>query len=210
MNVSALLALAAVVVLGSPVSAAEPARPTALGPTTVVDVMSISFEPNDITIAPGTTVSWRNDTTPDRVHDVVSSVTDYFLSPRFRSGESYQYRFTAAGSFGYVCSIHDVMIGVVHVPLTGRVEADDQGPLMRIRLATRALSVGSDFRYVVRRRDPGSPVFQRWLFTRAAELTFRPTMPGTYDFTMRIKNVATGEKTGTSGDSPVLSLDWPG
>lgn len=210
MNKTALVSLLSVIVLASPASAAEAAAPTSGRTTAVVEVMSISFEPNDITVEPGTTVAWRNDTTPDRVHDVVSSITDYFVSPRFRSGESYESRFTASGSFGYICSIHDVMIGVVHVPLTGQLEEDGQGPVMRIRLARRPLARDSDFRYVLRRRDPGSATFSRWLFTRSDEVTFRPTIPGTYDFTMRIKNVATREMTGTPGDSPVLTIDWPG
>jgi hypothetical protein len=102
------------------------------------------------------------------------------------------------------------MIGAVHVPLAGSLVEGPDGVVMRIRLATVSLPAGSPFRYVVRRRDPGSDVFVRWVSTTRKAVGFRPPDPGTYEFVMRIKNVAEGHRTGPGGDSAILSLEWPG
>jgi plastocyanin len=68
-------------------------------PDMTVEVRSISYAPRDITVPRGTLVVWDNVTSPDRVHDVVSSVPGLFESGRFHAGETYAHRFTAAGTF---------------------------------------------------------------------------------------------------------------
>jgi plastocyanin len=200
---TALAALAAVVVSATPTAA------LAAPPAVTVEVRSISYEPSELTVPRGTRVRWVNVTSPDRVHDVISSIPDLFESERFGTGERFTYRFDAGGTFTYICSIHDVMIGAVHVPLTGRVVDGPEGPVIRLRLATQPLPSDSPFLYVVRRRDPGMTAFAKWRSTRRDSLDFVPTAAGTYEFVMRIRNRAAGHVTGPAGDSPVLSVEWP-
>lgn len=184
------------------------ASPAAAGTAAVVQVRSLSYDPDELTVPRGTLVRWVNQTNPSRVHDVISSIPDYFVSPRFATGEEYAFRFTAAGTFTYICSIHDTMLGLVRVPLGGAV-LDREGPVLRVRLATEALPDDSPFRFVVFRRDPGSPAFAWWHTTRRAWLDYRPTGPGTYEFLMRVKNRDKSPVTGPGGNSPILRLDVP-
>ncbi|MEO7117911.1 MAG: plastocyanin/azurin family copper-binding protein, partial [Candidatus Limnocylindrales bacterium] len=183
---------------------------TAAPPDLAVEVRTMSYAPNDITIPRGTTVVWQNVTSPNRVHDVVSSIPSLFFSAHFGTGQQFSYRFAAAGTFTYICSIHDVMIGAVHVPLTSRTMQTEAGPMLRVRLATEALPADSHYRYVVLRRDPGQSEFAIWRFTRQKALDFLPPAPGTYEFVMRVKNVDADWVTGAAGDSPILSVAWPG
>jgi plastocyanin len=191
--------------VGTPVAAAPP-----VPPDVTVEVRTISYAPSDITVPHGTLVRWENVSSPDRVHDVVSSIPGAFTSGHFHLGDVFTHRFTAGGTFTYICSIHDLMIGAVHVPMTGRILDGPTGPLFRIRLSADPLPADSPFRFVVVRRDPGTETFVRWLSTRAAVVDFQPTAPGTYEFAMRLKNVSSGKVTGPGGNSPVLSLVAPG
>lgn len=184
--------------------------PASAGSDTTVAVRSISYDPPDITVSRATTVRWENVTSPSRVHDVVSSIEGAFASPLFGAGESFSHRFDAGGTYTYICTIHDVMLGVVRVPIAGRLVERSDGIVMRLRLATDDLPADSPFRYVVLRRDPGSADFRIWRFTRERAVAFSPPAPGSYEFVMRLKNVTSGRKTGPAGNSPVLRLDWEG
>ncbi len=175
-----------------------------------VEVRTMSYEPSAVTVVRGTAITWSNSASPSRVHDVVSSIEGLFDSGRFGRGESWSRRFDAAGTFNYICSIHDEMLGSVEVPLTGRLRETPSGPIMRLRLAVRNLPEASPFRYVVLRRDPGNSVWTPWRVTRSAIAEFRPDIPGGYDFVMRVKNMTSDRNTGRAGDSPILRLEWAG
>lgn len=193
--------VAALALAVSPASAATDAT---------VEVRSLSYVPSDITVLRDSTVTWQNVTSPSRVHDVVSSIDGAFASALFGSGETFSHTFGAGGTYTYICTIHDVMLGVVRVPITGRVLERADGTVMRVRLATDDLPADSPFRYVVLRRDPGSADFRVWRFTRDRAVEFSPPAAGTYEFVMRLKNAGSGRKTGPAGNSPILSLHWEG
>jgi plastocyanin len=175
----------------------------------VVDVRSMSYAPATLTVVQGTRVVWRNTTSPSRTHDVVSSIPDIFDSGRYEQGQ-WAFRFDAAGTYTYICSIHDQMLGVVHVPLDGGVVDGPDGRVLRVTFARHDLLRTSPLRYAVYRRDPGSTTWTAWLLTRHATADLRPAAPGDYDFVMRIRNVARGWHTRPGGDSPVLRLHWDG
>ena len=199
-RVAAIGAVLAALTLG-----AMPATAAAV----VVEVRSMSYAPATLTVGQGTRVIWRNTTSPSRTHDVVSSIPDVFDSGRFERGE-WDFRFDAAGTYTYICSIHDEMLGVVHVPLRGAVVERPDGRVLRVTFARHDLPRTSPLRYAVYRRDPGSTTWTAWLLTRRATGDLHPTAPGDYDFVMRIRNVALGWHTGSGGDSPVLRLRWDG
>src|SRR5579884_2817919 len=82
-------------------------------PTTVT-IDNYEFQPAEITVAPGTAVTWTNAQTDD-VHSSVSN-DGLWDSDTLDTGKSFTYTFNDAGDFYYYCSQHpDNMQGVVHV-----------------------------------------------------------------------------------------------
>jgi plastocyanin len=86
------------------------AAATAAG--SMVDVKNFSFEPMALTVAVGTTVTWKFD---DSAQHTVSADDKSFVSPPMRSGQTYTHRFTVAGTYKYICSIHQYMTGTIVV-----------------------------------------------------------------------------------------------
>ncbi|GAA3595912.1 cupredoxin family copper-binding protein [Kribbella ginsengisoli] len=89
----------------------------AAGPAVVadaVDIKEFAFGPQDITVKVGTTVTWTND--DQDPHTVTSQNGDGPLkSSTLQKGDKYEYKFTKAGTFGYLCTIHPFMTGTVVV-----------------------------------------------------------------------------------------------
>src|SRR5574340_994372 len=77
------------------------------------------FTPNPLTVAPGTTVTWKN--TDTTTHVVCSGkVTDdqcgsVFEDDALKKGQTFQFTFANAGTFDYFCSVHPWMTGQVIV-----------------------------------------------------------------------------------------------
>ena len=103
-----LLPLAAVCMLAAAfvapaAAAAQPAERT-------VAIRDFSFAPGTVKVKPGTTVTWKNDGKTD--HTATGKGFDTgVLSP----GTSGSLTFKDAGSFAYVCMIHQNMKGTVKV-----------------------------------------------------------------------------------------------
>lgn len=94
---------------------APTAAPTAKpgGPTAAVTIFDNGFTQANITIAVGTTVTWTN--TGGRAHTVTSGDGSFGSDGVLASGATYAHTFDAAGSFGYICTIHNDMSGTVTV-----------------------------------------------------------------------------------------------
>jgi plastocyanin len=82
------------------------------GGTAAVAISNFTFTPQKITVKVGTTVTWTNN---DSVQHTVTSasnlttsatVTDLFDSGLFGQGQTFSYKFTKAGTYFYVCTIH--------------------------------------------------------------------------------------------------------
>jgi plastocyanin len=82
-----------------------------------VSITATGFNPDDVTIKPGDTVTWKNNDTAN--HQVVADRGE-FKSPVLKPGESFSFRFTAEDSFFY----HDAL----KVSLVGTVSAVAQRP----------------------------------------------------------------------------------
>ena len=75
------------------------AVPAAARSPVEVAIRTLSYDPVTVNLAAqGTTVRWSNVTDPNRLHDVVSSLTGYFRTSLLSSGESFEHRFSAAGT----------------------------------------------------------------------------------------------------------------
>jgi plastocyanin len=100
-----LLAACAAASLTAAQVAAAPAPVT-------VKISNFTFAAPTITVAPGTTVTWIND--DDIPHTVVAD-DKAFRSKVLDTGDRFAFTFTTAGRYGYFCSIHPHMTGVVVV-----------------------------------------------------------------------------------------------
>jgi len=69
-----------------------------------------AFSPASISVAPGTIVTWVNNT--QAPHTVTGSS---FGSGTINPGGSYSFKFTSGGSFAYHCSFHPYMTARVIV-----------------------------------------------------------------------------------------------
>jgi plastocyanin len=79
--------------------------------TTNVMIDNFTFEPAQLTVKVGSTVTWKN--RDDIPHTVVSA--GKFRSKTMDTDDSYSFTFTAAGDYKYFCSLHPHMTGMVKV-----------------------------------------------------------------------------------------------
>ncbi|HEY0330533.1 MAG TPA: cupredoxin family copper-binding protein [Rhodopseudomonas sp.] len=76
-----------------------------------VMIDNFTFEPAQLTIKAGSTVTWKN--RDDIPHALVS--VGHFKSKVLDTDDSYAFSFTQAGSYSYFCSLHPHMTGTIKV-----------------------------------------------------------------------------------------------
>ncbi|MBS0561266.1 MAG: cupredoxin family copper-binding protein [Proteobacteria bacterium] len=87
-------------------------RARAEGATVTID--NFAFTPAEITVSPGTTVTWLNrDDIPHTVTDAAEPRA--FKSPPLDTNDSFRHAFTTPGTYHYFCSLHPHMQGTVVV-----------------------------------------------------------------------------------------------
>jgi plastocyanin len=95
-------------VIATSLAAAPPARAA----THAVQVNDGFFAPANLTIAVGDTVTWTN--ADDSPHTVTASDAA-FDSGTFDAGATFSHTFTTPGTYSYVCSFHEEMVGTITV-----------------------------------------------------------------------------------------------
>ena len=85
---------------------------SAAGNAVQVIMINRSYNPQQVTVKVGDTVTWVNQDSPQ--HDVVADNGE-FKSSLFDKGGTFSFTFTKAGTFPYHCSIHPGMVGTVVV-----------------------------------------------------------------------------------------------
>ena len=78
---------------------------------TSVSIDNFTFQPAELTVKVGTTVTWKNH--DDIPHAVVSA--GKFRSKTLDTDDSFSFTFTAAGDYKYFCSLHPHMTGTIKV-----------------------------------------------------------------------------------------------
>jgi plastocyanin len=78
------------------------AQATAAPAKVSVTIKNFTFEPKEVTIAPGTTVEW---TDQGGRHDVTAD-DGSFKSSTLTAGQKFEHKFDSAGSYAYFCSNH--------------------------------------------------------------------------------------------------------
>ena len=98
--------------LASSPGLAEDPNNAAASPAVTVSMDHSTFIPSEITVAPGTTVTWVNvETMPHTVVDLNKA----FRSKMLVKDGTFSFTFTTPGDFDYLCSIHPNMKGKVVV-----------------------------------------------------------------------------------------------
>ncbi|MDQ6840532.1 MAG: plastocyanin/azurin family copper-binding protein [Actinomycetota bacterium] len=112
-----ILALAGLVAAcGSATKAVSPSVASSASGGNSVMIKNFSFEPQALTVKVGTTITWTNeDSTP---HTVQFSNKTIPASGDLSAGggqRTYAHTFMTAGSFPYICGIHNSMTGTIKV-----------------------------------------------------------------------------------------------
>ena len=91
---------------------AEDANIAGAGPVATVNMDHNTFVPGEITVAPGTTVTWvNNEAMPHNVADLNKG----FRSKMLVKDDKFSFTFTTTGEYDYLCLIHPNMKGKVIV-----------------------------------------------------------------------------------------------
>ena len=106
---TAILFAAVILAISSPRLAVR--ADTKPEPGTEVKIDNFSFGP-DVTIAPGTTVTWTNH---DDVPHVVASDSNIFKSRALDTDDRFSFTFTKPGTYVYYCTVHPRMTARVVV-----------------------------------------------------------------------------------------------
>src|SRR5687767_7441224 len=106
-----VIAMLTVAVVASVATAEDASRQA----TVTVSITSTGFQPEDVTIKPGDSVTWRNTDTTDR--QVVSD-TGTFKSLVLSPGESWSRQFDVEASHSYHEATKTALTGAVHVLTT--------------------------------------------------------------------------------------------
>jgi plastocyanin len=101
----------------SPVASPDvAATPEAVPDRVEIDIVDFAFEPSSLTIPAGTTVIWTN--TGVAPHTVTGDFAD---SGILEPGQTFEWSFTDAGTFPYLCSLHPQMTAEIIVDPNARI-----------------------------------------------------------------------------------------
>jgi plastocyanin len=78
----------------------------------VVGIDNFTFNPRQLTVKAGATVSWTNE---DDIPHTIAAVNREFKSKALDTGDAYSFTFTTPGTFAYFCSLHPHMTGTIVV-----------------------------------------------------------------------------------------------
>jgi plastocyanin len=87
-------------------------RAAPVPPAASVQIGNFTFKHPVVTVKPGTTVTWTN--ADDIPHTVVSK-DGLFKSKVLDTGDHFSFTFAKPGQFGYFCSLHPHMTGMIVV-----------------------------------------------------------------------------------------------
>ena len=77
-----------------------------------VEILNYTFTPKALTIKAGTIVTWTN---KDSMIHTITADNGGPTSVGLSQGQSYTYKYTTPGIYGYHCSIHPTMTGMIIV-----------------------------------------------------------------------------------------------
>jgi plastocyanin len=109
MNVTRVLARGAMAgLLTAAIAAASPAR----AEDAEVKIDNFTYNPQQITVSAGTTVTWINH---DDIPHTVTAKTGVFKSKALDTDDKFSFTFTIPGNYPYFCALHPHMTGSIVV-----------------------------------------------------------------------------------------------
>ena len=193
---SALFALVLILAVGSVATSAagdvgQVHRAAAPAGEIHVDAREEYFYPSTVTVRRGGTVVW--DWTGLESHTATDeSGMGLFDSGLAHPGDpSFPFVFDAAGSYPYVCTLHEGMDGTVHVPI--RANRAEGG--ITVTWSTQAPPAGFVLDVQARRGDHR---WRSWLEGATDASGLYPAERGTYRFRARLRLSSTGASAGWS------------
>jgi plastocyanin len=182
-------------------------------PDALVQVANFAYAPSVLTVLLGSCVQWHFNTTHsvrDSTGLLDSGFRPPFLGPGQESVDDYWRRFTAAGTFQYVCehppADHPLMVGEVSVPMAVSPRKAKAGKRFTILWATEHVPLGFVFDVQVNR--PGD--HRGWLDWReGTTLTsgrFRARDEGRYRFRSRVRRPSDGAASDWSPTARIKAL----
>jgi len=88
----------------------------AQSPASAVSIDNFTFNPQQLTVKAGTTVTWTNK--DDIPHGIASANNAFSKSKALDTDDSYSFTFTTPGTYQYFCYIHPHMTGTIVVEAT--------------------------------------------------------------------------------------------
>jgi plastocyanin len=88
---------------------------------TEVQIRDFAFEPQSLSVAIGSEVTWVND---DEEPHLVVNPAGGFKSEPLDTGDRFSFRFNKSGTYKYFCSLHPHMIGTIIVGQGGEESKD--------------------------------------------------------------------------------------
>jgi plastocyanin len=113
----ALVPAVAVLVLATAAASAD-------APTRTITIPGKFYEPTQISVLVGTTVTWKKD---DSINHTATADGDAFASGYLPPGGSFTFTFTTQGRYAFHCTIHKFMKGEIDV--FGLVLSGPEGPV---------------------------------------------------------------------------------
>jgi amicyanin len=83
---------------------------------TEVKIDNFTYNPQQITVKAGTTVTWINH---DDIPHTVTSKTGIFKSKALDTDDKFSFTFATPGSYPYFCALHPHMTGTIVVEASG-------------------------------------------------------------------------------------------
>ena len=169
----------------------------AVAVTKAITIQDGSFSPTPVKVVQGTVVTWTNNGS----HDHTSTSNEgFWSSPHIAPTTSFSTTLRDAGSFGYHCTIHEGMKGIVAVPLFA---SGSSSTGWRLRWTVRS-SVPASITYDIQVIRPGTTTWRGFRNnTSLRSVFFNSILNGVWKFRARTDNVTLAK---SSGWSPVLSL----
>lgn len=169
-----VIAMLTVAVVASVATAEDASRQA----TVTVSITSSGFQPEDVSIKPGDSITWRNTDTTDR--QVVSD-TGAFKSPVLSPGESWSRQFDVESSYSYHEATKTSLTGAVHVLTTNVSVAATRTQVVYgnpVRIFGSIPTGASGESVTLHIRQYGKPEITRNVVTVDGEyeMPFRPTI----------------------------------
>ena len=100
------------IVIAVALAASDPSNGASPAQAVQISIDKFSFAPKEITIEPETRIVWTNH---DETPHTVASNDKSFASKGLDTDDKFEHTFDREGDFGYICTVHPFMAGVVHV-----------------------------------------------------------------------------------------------